>query len=154
MVRSPFQLKTVTSSKLILTTRWRVSSKHTTIKLKTPITYTTTKGTESLNTTTSKAETPNTSGRKASIPQRWNHMHNTLTPRHSTRLRYTTTRVVSVLVCHLPTKPLIPSPKAKVFLVTISSTILIMEVNWFSLRIWLWVSFQLWFFLRLLTLLT
>jgi hypothetical protein len=66
--------------------------------------------------------------RKASIPPRWDCMHNTLTPRPNTRLSHTTRRVVPVLLFHLPSKPLIPSSReAKLCLMIIPPTILTME---------------------------
>jgi hypothetical protein len=61
----PLRLKAATSPKLVLITRWRTYSKHTTTRLNTPVTYTTTKGTKPINTTTPKAETLSASGRKA-----------------------------------------------------------------------------------------
>jgi hypothetical protein len=141
---APLRLKAATSAKLVLIARWRTSSKHTTARLNIPITCTTTKGTKWIITTTPKAETLSTSGRKAPIPQKWDCMHNTLTPRHSTRLRHTTRMVVSVLVCHLPGKPLLPSaPETKLSLMTIPPTMLTMEADWFCFGCWLWFLLML-----------
>jgi hypothetical protein len=131
-------------------------------RLNIPITCTTTKGTKPIITTTPKVETLSTSGRKAPIPPRWDRMHNTLTPRHNMRLRHTTRRAVPVLVCHLPSKPLLPSsPEAKLSLMAIPPTMLTMEADWFYFGCCLWFLLMLvalhtrlltWFFSQLMCL--
>jgi hypothetical protein len=51
---APLRLKVVTSTKLVLITRWRTPNKHTTARMNIPITYTTTKGTKLIITPTPK----------------------------------------------------------------------------------------------------
>jgi hypothetical protein len=61
-------------------------------------------------------------------------MRNTLTSRHNKRLRHTTRRAVPVLVCHLPSKPLLPSPP-EFFASSSSSSRVRRSIDWILISV-------------------
>jgi hypothetical protein len=61
-------------------------------------------------------------------------MRNTLTLRHNKRLRHTTRTAVPVLVCHLPSKPLLPSPP-EFFASSSSSSRVRRSIDWILISV-------------------